>query len=875
MSSRGSKIFLPPALAWRALVVGSAGTVAASWQSSLLSGNDSELSSWGRNRKGFHYPYPKWMEWTQNIPYSRTQTVLSGMMRKERTLMEGKTNEQKQLSTRSTIDKLYDFVILGNGKTGQTAVQELRKQCPGATIAVVDPMRGQKNSLSPKTEYFLQLAASIEPADRVVRLLDSGEENDGGVVLRYKYAALIATGAHGAPPPSYLIDKYAWPCVLELRPTLFPQMVQKLHSRKKLSLNDDRTQEWNNHSAIPKEKNNSRIFLQPTESRELAVQASHQGQDITILGQGWDALDLAIACATPPSLSLRKFTKRQRKLTKGIPSDDTVPKMRHNRPILLYSGSGPLAHILPQYLVSAVAKRLRSKRIQLQGHTLVRYVGYDDHAKKLVVYTAKTYDTLDSQRNMADWLLVAPEVVGPRGNALIPTHNIPSHLQKHGENRCWYENWSQLSCKAGAEPPLLICYQNDGRIAVNAELCACTGIYAAGSVAKYGNSFTGDAVVAGGGGENAAKAGRVAASNMARHYNHEKSLTNAYLWGNDDDSGTTPFLPIQAKDPFSVWRSDVLSYAPQRSSSLASVGITALCVGVCDSERFTTHGVWWTNQAAQLRFMRELSDLPSDGGDEDTERTRRMKEQVTKSVYGIGVIYYLHPTGRIHGIMTWGLPICNSDSKKLNEALVQQMKGILTSNRNKGIVPGGPDSSAFFTEESKKLVRTAFAALGSETQKRHDNYLDMNDFPRPLHRYTPAWMFNSWFRQRRHRQGAQKRGASDGSGEDLFARSFYDGSLVPDQLPSKPVAGVGFSDPSNQAFQASQSMYEYLVWENNEKRWEENESLACPPIEDALWVKKGHDDRNVNAEEAKMEEFAMQMQRRYSLGSKQTKSSPN
>ena len=765
-------------------------------------------------------------------------------------------------------------MIIGQGNAGQTAAKELRKQCPGATIALVDPIRSQSSksesttarnhssssslsstsspALFTKLHFFPDLATSIDPRARIVRLArsDSGPVNGNSrtkdvIELNYKHAALIATGAHGAPVPSQLIDKHAWPYVLELRPTMFPQIS---------TFQQQYTNGLDRSGATEVE----RQCLHPAISRKTIIQAARKGNSVGILGGGWDAIDLAIACSQASALATGGSRRKRREGT-----GDT-------RPTLIYGAVGPLSHVLPQYLVSAVAKRLRSKRIHVQDRTLVRYVSFDDRAtkKKLGVYTAKAYDVLDSQRTLLDFIVVAPEVRGLRGNAMLPTNRVPVHLQETSEGRPWYQNWSQFSVcnRPSEEPPMLMCYQEDGRIMVNAELCACSRVYAAGSVARSANAFSGDAQVTGGGVVDSAEAGEVAASNMSNHF-YENVIFSFPSNDRNSNSGSGPSqLCVQVKDPFPIWRSDVLSYDKETFSSLSSVGISALCVGDCDAERFTTHGVWWTNQAAYQRFLRGhlfSSDQP------ENEARVMANGQVSKtSVYGIGVVYYLDRTGRIKGVMTWGLPFANKDDQKtLKEELVQQIKEILISEDNGGLSPGSSQSFSFLSEQTQNLVRIAF----SDGQKHQMNKAaDGNaaaEFPRPLHRYTPIWMSSLAFRNR-HRQSAS---APPGvlRGEELFAPSLHNTSSEKLSLPSKPVAGVGFSDPSNQAFQAALNMYEYQVWELKEAKWDENELKACPPKEDAIWIRKGYEERNMNMAEKRVEEFgAVLGGRRQSLGNK-------
>ena len=86
---------------------------------------------------------------------------------------------------------------------------------------------------------------------------------------------------------------------------------------------------------------------------------------------------------------------------------------------------------------------------------------------------------------------VAPETSAAMGTAALPTTKVPSYLQAAQEGRAWYQTWSHLSSLSSDSTlaNLVACYADDGRIAVNAELAAGNGIYAAGSVAKFPNPW--------------------------------------------------------------------------------------------------------------------------------------------------------------------------------------------------------------------------------------------------------------------------------------------------------------------------------------------------------------------------------------------------
>jgi hypothetical protein len=102
--------------------------------------------------------------------------------------------------------------------------------------------------------------------------------------------------------------------------------------------------------------------------------------------------------------------------------------------------------------------------------------------------------------------------------------------------------------------------------------------------------------------------------------------------------------------------------------------------------------------------------------------------------------------------------------------------------------------------------------------------------------------------------------------DELFARSQHTSSDFPDTAPPpKPVAGIGFSDKSNPAFKAAESLYNYQMWEQKDKQWDENEALAIPPAEDVVWIRKGHEEKNISVRDTNIEMWNKALGRRASL----------
>jgi hypothetical protein len=117
--------------------------------------------------------------------------------------------------------------------------------------------------------------------------------------------------------------------------------------------------------------------------------AASQGATIGVLGSGWEAVELAVAT--------------------GV----------QTRSMLTFGSAGPLSHVLPRYLSTAVMKRLKQQGIvDVQQRSLVRYVAHhEQHVQqspggkapsilpRLEVHSAKSYDLLDTQRTLVDLLI--------------------------------------------------------------------------------------------------------------------------------------------------------------------------------------------------------------------------------------------------------------------------------------------------------------------------------------------------------------------------------------------------------------------------------------------------------------------------------------
>lgn len=500
--------------------------------------------------------------------------------------------------------------------------------------------------------------------------------------------------------------------------------------------------------------------------------------------------------------------------------------------------------------------------------------------------------------------VVAPEVIGAMGTATLPTVHVPSYLEVAREGRSWYQTWSHLTMppqpstlseeehdidnslySQQSASNILACYADDGRIAVNGELSAGRGVYAAGSVAKYPNMWTGNADVAGVGMEDATQAGHVAAMNMIRDYHNQTGggSRTKRLFGfgtaNDNPIASASFV----KDPIPVWRSDVPfqvqstggKRSPSQNNCLAEVGIQALLVGSCDSERFSTQGFWWTNMSRSTKHL-FLEEEETSIAQASIQRKRRRNTKanpvssegaaVAKPIYGRGVVFYIdQDTGMIQGVMIWGLPFTTTskhgkghNSSQLNQKLVKLMQHTIEiANGGFSGINSEEDRIRFvkfLTERSKEITIAALHGRGM-------SHIQTSDLPRALIRYTEV--SNAGRRRVRVLQRKNEVQGHGFLGEDLFARTNarHQDEIPPAELPN-------FNDLREQDMfsqqqddsttkeerfalkrSRTQAFRNWAVWEWYHRRWEENEEKARPPKEESLWLRKGDEGRGVSSRE--------------------------
>ena len=382
--------------------------------------------------------------------------------------------------------------------------------------------------------------------------------------------------------------------------------------------------------------------------------------------------------------------------------------------------------------------------------------------------------------------LVSPSVEEYRGTANLPA--AQRHKNKH-------QSWSQICLDDS-----ITCYANDGRIAVNTQLHATSGVYAAGSVARFpDNAVSGSAKVAGGGGGkmNSKMAGVFVADRMALDFlmkkhddtNMSSSLSNLFASKQQQQQQqqqqellpTTTTIATSnhsfSSDFIPMWRSDQSHYDSNNTSNnaLGKIGVQALCVGNCNADSMATHGYWWTNRTRKKRRNSTRMNMNMIAHDGIRKRRTNNMNGSSRSVYGVGVVYYFDSvSGRLCGIMTWGLPNTNPNGE-LNDELVERMKLLLKTNGQAAAVMSDDGdsrnndltlSSHHLAHETKHLALLALAldqttAEGKRNTQAVSIFHANGEVAKPLHMFVPSKVVNhanvklGWLKR------SNKRGAAD------------------------------------------------------------------------------------------------------------------
>lgn len=734
--------------------------------------------------------------------------------------------ESQSIEDANKMSREVDFVIIGHGTAGKAALKRLCSLDPSASIAIIDPLSQPRHSDNVKLFHYTTSAVKVDHDDQIIYL-------QNGTSISYRSSVLLSTGSRGAPPPPSLIENESLDRVLELKSTstIEPKLITIAENKPNIA---------------PYDKKKSLPILPPQMVRNIALLAASQGANISILGSGIDALELTAAVSMAAKTS---------KLKKPLNSSSAT---------LIFGNSSPLSVNIPQYLKNPIMKRLNQHGVNVHSRSLVRYISSVHESKnqnngkdappRLEVHLTKSYDTLDTQRIRSDLLIVAPMVDTKCGTAVLPIKDNPllgvNDFEPSSSTKTTYKAWSHLFSNN-----VVSCYSNDGRVVVNAELCAASGIYAAGSVARYPNdNTTGTAVVAGDGLSDATLAGDIAAQNMYRQY--QKS----FKFRNRKAKQKIKTTSVFSDKSIPIWRTDVCNYCENapRTNALQSLGIHALFVGDCDTQRMSTHGFWWTNQASDIRKTHNRDFEKRNGGLLRRRSTYTYPSAAMKrAVYGIGIVFYLDRSGRICGVMTWGLPFANRENpSEPNQELLDRIKLLIQTNGEVACSAIDLENNSDFTidhlaEESKHLMSIACSS-GKITSK-------------PLHRYVPSKPASS------ANLGSLKRNkANHGIEEHVFMKRVNSETSdldISKQRPSSliyvyPMDLNGGNPASNNPQNA-----------NIEK--ELNEQRSRPTREDPLWFYQEEQHKTYSVKEIMTEMFIHNLRKgKFADGSDPFESAP-
>lgn len=737
-----------------------------------------------------------------------------------------------------------DYVVIGHGRAGQSAVRTLKSLDPSAEIVIIDPNNKLKSKNEPAkrrrsgaVQHLPTRATFIDHSQKVVRIspIQSPTSESHACNVHYRKSMLLATGTRGAPPPEECIGPDTKSRILELRSTSVPIIDNKGTEHKK--------------------RQQQPPILDPSTVRSLSLMAASQGATVAVMGSSFEALELAasLARASPKVAN---------------DADDNLKVQ------LLFGNSGPLSSRLPRYLSAAITKRLRQSGIDVEERSMTRYLSMENSTAipRLELYTLKSYDRLDSRRLVSDLLVLAPSVGGMSGTAVLPVAN-----EDTAETSNNYQPWSSL-----VTPSLLTCYLEDGRVATNPEFLAASSIYAAGSVAKYPNRKTGQADIAGGDHMSAELSGEIAARNMVKEASNGNKGRHEF-----------EFMPCHVQETIPIWRSDQVAYRStdnaHEASTLAlySMGIHALCVGKCDSTSMATHGFWWTNTNNQSDSKRDVDSTTSVRPNSFMRRiTRRATNFTSKGsftrggalpVYGSGVVYYLDQCGSIQGVMLWGLPFSKDSSNvrtSINDSLVERMQEIIRTNggivirdHSDNIVKESYGvtmdvdllSYLHLAEESKHLASTALK--GSVNSNSNTKIV----LGRPLHRYTP-WKSSEMTnlgKVRRKDDAGQIAGVND---------LFYSTSNDADTSLTTHWTNEPIRPPSLKRIYTMQGE---ATWLANAESIQLQQERSRPSKEDPLWLRQTEEYRYINKKESMANEFiANMLSGQFSDGSEAVKQAP-
>lgn len=747
-------------------------------------------------------------------------------------------------------NKLYDFVIIGYGRSGKSAVETLNKLCPKASIAIFDPsitttsINDDNNTNN--MDYYQSMVNKVNPECKEIVGSNLSKDNNTttNVKVNYKHSMLISTGSRCASIPSNLVDKAV--------------------SSRVLSLLNNNTNN-NNHNAL----------LSPKAIYAIGKMACEQNSTICVLGSGLEALFIALSSAYA--------YKNANKENNNNNNNNKYSKVK-----LLFGDSSPLSRMLPSYLSTTLTLRLRKLGIDVQERTLVRYVmpsftNTDNNNTSIEIHAVKSYDSLLTERLSSDLIIVAPSTLPHQTTASIPTSITSNNIKP----------WSQII----STPNIISCFSKNARILVNAQLNAASNIYASGSCVQYpdttnSNNNSGSYIVPGLSLYASTLSGQIAATNMAQQYNNtinnDKTQYNYWNVNNNNDARPRSYsyfnynIMNNYKNP-PIWSTnDIYSKlniaeSSDNNSIFKSSGIQAFTIGECNSHTMSIHAFWWTNHSTNIR-KQQLRRRQTNNSNSllikattasNTSSSSSSSSNSSYPVYGVGVLYYVDNTnGKLRGILTWGInpnSILHNDSNNNNGndilerlRLILQTNGQSITNNNNNKYP---ITIQQLSDESQNIIHNILnTSSSSNINDIHVLHPITKDIIKPYYRYTPSK--NSVRRYITSNNFGLKRcdmlGASNNNHSFISNNNgMLNNNNMPFLIPRSIQSIEGINNPimtapstsSQQPIELQQILSS--SFSNKQITTIVDNCYARPSKEDSIWMYQGEEDRLVSSQQKK------------------------
>lgn len=355
------------------------------------------------------------------------------------TIQQQNDNLLHKLHENTKPSQVVDFIVIGNGNAGRSAIRTIQEKCPNASILVIDPLsihrandyntnNDRKSSWTLKDrflnnhhnciQYMLGSAIRFDHTKQTVDILQNQtfqqqnhNSNEKETTprqnmiqrIKYKHSLLIASGSRAAIPPLASIDERAKERILEYRST--QQFIPLLLRMNNNDIHSNR----NNYKREKMKQSKIYPALSRVAVRQIALMAASQGSKVCILGSGLEAMELAASVA-----EVQRTYGHSNHMKNNNSNNSNVSNKKNNcgSVSLIFGNAGPLVNILPRYLSTAVTKRLRSHGIDVEERSLIRYISSSSTSKSntdggeaLQVHLVKSFDDLDTKRCQADLVI--------------------------------------------------------------------------------------------------------------------------------------------------------------------------------------------------------------------------------------------------------------------------------------------------------------------------------------------------------------------------------------------------------------------------------------------------------------------------------------